>query len=34
MDWTDLVQGYRQVAGCVESGNEYPGSIKCGVFLD
>jgi hypothetical protein len=33
MDWIDLAQG-RQVVGTCEYGNESPGSIKCGEFLD
>jgi hypothetical protein len=32
MDWIELAQG--QVAGSCECGNEPPGSIKCGEFLD
>ena len=26
--------GKGQVAGCCDCGNEVPGSIKCGEFLD
>jgi hypothetical protein len=26
--------GWGQVEGCCECGNEHPGSIKCGEFLD
>jgi hypothetical protein len=31
-DWIELTQG--QVAGSCECGNEPPGAIKCGEFLD
>jgi hypothetical protein len=34
MDWIELVQGYRQLAGNCECGNELSGSIKCGEFRD
>jgi hypothetical protein len=34
MDWIDLAQDKRQMAGCCECGNEPSGSIKCGEFLD
>jgi hypothetical protein len=33
MDWIELAQD-RQVAGTCECGNEPPGFIKCGGFLD
>jgi hypothetical protein len=32
LDWVGSVYG--QVAGSCECGNEPPGSIKCGEFLD
>ena len=34
MDWIELAQDRRQVAGTCECGNEPPGSIKFGEFLD
>ena len=32
LDWAG--PGYRQVADACECGNEPPGSVKCGEFLD
>jgi hypothetical protein len=34
MDWIDLAQDKRQLAGTCECGNEHSGYIKCGEFLD
>jgi len=34
ISWIDQAQDMRQVAGCFECGDELPGSIKCGEFLD
>jgi hypothetical protein len=34
MDWIELAQDRGQVADSSECGNEPPGSIKCGEFLD
>jgi hypothetical protein len=34
MDWIELAQDMDQVAGSCKCGNELPGSIKCGEFLD
>jgi hypothetical protein len=34
MDWIELAQGYGQVGGTCECGNEPSGSITCGEFLD
>jgi hypothetical protein len=34
MGWIELAQYKDRVAGCCECGNEPPGSIKCGEFLD
>jgi hypothetical protein len=34
MDWIELAQDKRQVAGTCECGSEPFGSIKCGEFLD
>jgi hypothetical protein len=34
MDWIELAQDRNRLAGYCEYGNEPPGSIKCGEFLD
>jgi hypothetical protein len=34
MDWIELVQDRDSWKGSCECGNERPGSIKCGEFLD
>ena len=34
MDWIGLGQDKRQVADACECGNELPGSVKFGEFLD
>jgi hypothetical protein len=34
MDWIELAQDRLRIAGSCECGNETPGSIKCGEFLD
>ena len=34
MDWIDLAQNRDRRRGACECGNEPPGSIKCGEFLD
>ena len=33
MDWIDLTE-VRNMVGSCENGNELPGSVKCGEFLD
>jgi hypothetical protein len=33
LDWIDFAQD-RDMSGCCECGNELPGSIKFGEFLD
>ena len=34
MDWIDLAQDRKQVAGCCECGNEPSCSITCAEFLE
>jgi hypothetical protein len=34
VEWIDLAQDRGQVIACCECGNELPGSIRCGKYLD